>query len=133
MDSSSENVKITGGENCGNSPKMLLLRDFTIACARKDIGFCMEWLTDDIVWEMIGDKRREGHADVKEALNRISDYDIQELQLENILTHGKAGAVNGAVVLKDQRVFSFCTVYNFKGHSKDAKLEKMTSYIIQTS
>lgn len=47
-------------ENCGNSPKKELLRDLSIAFVKNEIEFCMDWMTDDVVWEIIGDKLIQG-------------------------------------------------------------------------
>ncbi len=130
MEFRSESVKIIGMENCGNSPKMELLRDLTIAYATNNKAFCLGWMTEDVVWEIIGDKIIQGHKPFEDALAEIKKRNLQELRIENVLTHGKIGAVNGTILLKNKQYYAFCDVYQFKGQSKTSKIEKITSYII---
>ena len=48
-------TKIISSPDCGNSPKMELLKEFNIAFAKGDVKFITESVTDDIVWNIIGD------------------------------------------------------------------------------
>ena len=133
MATDSENVKIRGAENCGNSPKNELLRDLTIAFVKNDRDFFMDWMSDDLVWEIVGEKKFEGKDAFEDALIMKMKDKITELTLENVITHGKTGAVNGTVKLENNKQFAFCDVYTFKSHSKNSKIQSITSYIIQIS
>src|SRR5690625_4765727 len=133
MDTHSENIKIECAENCGNSPKKELLRDLSIAFAKNEIGFCMDWMTDDVAWEIIGDKLIRGKGDFEKALRQMKDREVQQLRIQNIITHGNVGSVNGTLILNDKQSVSFCDVYTFRGFSKNLKIKAITSYIIKTS
>jgi len=50
-------TKIISRPNCGNSPKMEFLKQFNIAFAEGNIRFLTESVTDDLVWNIIGDKK----------------------------------------------------------------------------
>ncbi|NJX14849.1 hypothetical protein [Tamlana crocina] len=49
-------TKITTIASCGNSPKQEFLRDINIAFAQGHSKILIESATDDIVWEIVGDK-----------------------------------------------------------------------------
>lgn len=53
-ESANERVRIVCAEYCGNAPKKILIRDFEIAMAKKEVSVILENLTSDCVWEIIG-------------------------------------------------------------------------------
>lgn len=53
-------TKIISSPNCGNSPKMEFLKDFNIAFAKGNLEIIADSVTDDIVWNIIGDRKIEG-------------------------------------------------------------------------
>ena len=131
MNIPSEHITVDCAENCGNSPKKELLKDLTIAHAKHDIDFCLDWLTDDVVWDMIGDQSIQGKRDVEKILKQWKDHKVQHLRIQNIITHGDTGSVNGTITFSDQQSVAFCHVYNFRGFGKKAKIKTITSYMIQ--
>lgn len=133
MGTRSERIIVECAENCGNSPKKQLLRDLTVAYAKQDIRFCIEWMTDDVIWEIVGEQRIQGKDNVEKALYASSEREVQQLRIENIITHGDTGSVNGTVQLSGNQTIAFCDVYNFRGFGRTAKIKKITSYNIQTS
>ena len=133
MNTHSEDVKVECAEDCGNSPKKQLLRDINIAFAKREIGFCLDWMTDDIIWEIIGDRVIEGVSDVEKVLNEWSIREISLLRIHNIITHGNTASVNGVLLLNDKETIDFCDVYNFRGFGKNSKIKKITSFVIKTS
>ena len=130
MNTHSDKIKIVCAENCGNSPKKELLRDLTIAFAKNEMDYCIDCVTDDIVWDIIGQKTIRGKSDFEKALNQMKDRAVQEIHIQNIITHGNTGSVNGALTLSDKQLVAFCNVYNFRGFGKNSKIRTITSYII---
>lgn len=124
-------VKIIVEEDCGNAPKKLLLRDLNIAYANRDMQPVLENLTDNIRWEMVGNKLIEGKEQVAEELEQRKRTQTRELILQNIITHGNVGAVDGIAKLDDGSSYAFCEVYRFSSHAKNAKIKEITSYIIE--
>lgn len=131
MNTNSKYIKVECAEDCGNSPKKQLLKELTIAFANNDIDFCMECMSDNIVWDMIGNKKIQGISEFEEALRVMDNGDIQELQIHNIITHGNVGSVNGTLILNNQQQIHFCDVYNFSGFGKKAKIKLITSYVVR--
>ena len=54
---------------------------------------------------------------------------VSELVLEQILSHGKEGAVNGIMKMQDGKKYAFSDLYVFQG-AKGTKIKTMTSYVI---
>lgn len=123
-------LKIISSPSCGNSPKMTFLKEFNIALAKGDLEFLTESVTDEIVWNIIGDRKTEGKEEFIEELKKIKEKKVIELTLEQILSHGKEGAVNGTIKMRNGKKHSFSNFYFFKG-AKGAKIKLITSYIIE--
>ena len=123
-------VKITSSPNCGNSPKMAFIKEFNIAFAKADLEFLVESVTDDIVWNIVGDKRITAKKNFAEELNKMKSEKPSELLLDQILTHGKEGAANGIIKMQNRKKYAFSDFYQFKG-AKGAKIKSITSYTIK--
>ncbi|MFT8320133.1 MAG: nuclear transport factor 2 family protein [Bacillus sp. (in: firmicutes)] len=126
-----EDVKITCVEDCGNSPKMSLLKAFHIAFARNDSDFILDNITDSISWDIIGQKRILGKENFLTELQQIAQINMTELHISNIITHGKTGSANGMFRLKNNKSYAFCDIYTFSSASKKAKIKEITSYVIE--
>src|SRR5690606_14043097 len=64
-------AKIISSTNCGNSPKMTFLKEFNIAFAKNNLDFIIENVTDEIVWNIIGDRKIEGREDFMDELKKM--------------------------------------------------------------
>lgn len=122
-------TKIISSPNCGNSPKMEFLKEFNIAFAKGDVEFITESVTEDIVWNIIGNKKIEGKEKFTMELEKMKSEKVSELVLEQILSHGKEGAVNGIIKMQDGKTYAFSDFYVFQG-AKGTKIKSMTSYVI---
>lgn len=123
-------TKIVSSSNCGNSPKMEFIKKFNIAFAKANINFISESITDDIIWNIIGNKKIEGKEKFVEELEKMKNHKAVELILEQILSHGKEGAANGVMKMKNEKQYAFSDFYVFKG-AKGEKIKSITSYVIE--
>ncbi|MCC2606778.1 nuclear transport factor 2 family protein [Planctobacterium marinum] len=124
-------TKIVSTPNCGNSPKMALLTQFNIAFAKADIEFLTEHVTDDIEWNIMGDRHLVGKSQFIEQLEKLKCENVAELTLCQVLSHGKEGAANGILKMPDGQQYSFADFYRFHG-AKNVKIKAITSYCIKT-
>ncbi|PAV30961.1 hypothetical protein CIL05_04400 [Virgibacillus profundi] len=124
-------LKVICTEDCGNAPKKQQLKDFNIAFAKNDLEFLMEYVTDDIIWNIVGEKQIKGKENFEEELRKMNTDIAEELQMTNIITHGKTGAVNGVLRFDKKKNYSFCDVYTFSSAGKKAKIKEITSYVIE--
>jgi len=108
---------------------MEFLKQFNIAFAKGDVAFITESVTDDIVWNIIGDKKIEGKEKFTVELEIIKSEKVSKLVLEQILSHGKEGAASGIMKMQDGKKYAFSELYVFQG-AKGTKIKSMTSYII---
>jgi len=125
-------AKIFISEDCGNSPKNLFVQTVSIALAVSDAPTLLGSVTEDIRWNLVGHKLVEGKDALAEALAQIEDGRLLELAIQHVVTHGKAGAVNGVAKLKDGKTRAFCDVYEFSG-VKGTTVKEITSYWITTT
>jgi limonene-1,2-epoxide hydrolase len=123
-------TRIICEEDCGKSPRKLLLKDFNSALARGNEAAVPKRLTNDIVREWVGAAPVRGREAVARLLRQMKDEARQELVIQNIITHGNAGSVNGTLRLTDGRSYGFCHVFQLSG-AKGARIQRITSYEIR--
>lgn len=123
-------TRIISKPNCGNSPKMAFLKEFNIAFAKGDVGFISKSVTEDVVWNMVGNKKIEGIEDFVAELHQMSQLKSTELILEQILSHGKEGAVNGVLTMENGKQYAFSDFYVFQS-AKGGRIASIISYVIE--
>lgn len=123
-------TKIISSPNCGNSPKITFLKEFNIAFAKGNLEFLIKNVTDEIVWNIIGDRKIEGKVKFKEELGKMKSEKATELIIEQILSHGKEGASNGIMKMQNGKKYAFSDFYVFK-NTKSTVLKSITSYVIE--
>ena len=123
-------TKIISSPNCENSPKMKFIKEFNIAFAKGNLEFLMENVTDDIVWNIIGNKKIEGKEKFTEELKKMKSEKVIELIIDQTLSHGKEGASNGVMKMKNGKKYAFSDFYVFK-NTKSTDLKLITSYVIE--
>ncbi len=123
-------MKITVPEDCGNAPKREFIRDFNIAFVENNKEKILDFMSDDIVWVMVGKKIMQGKEEARKFLETMGDEKAEELILDTIVTHGDEAAADGVIRFSKFSV-AFCDVYKFTGHDKNAKIKQLTSYVIE--
>lgn len=113
-------------ESCHNSPKKELLKELTVNFAKNKIEFLLDFVVDNIV----GVHQIEGRENSAEYLSDIKFVNLKKLLFHNIIPHGNVGSVNGTF-LCEQEIIHFCSIFNFAGHSKNAKIKTITSYVLK--
>lgn len=88
-----------------------------------------EMLTDDFEWVVVGKDTFSGMESLAEVLKTVNPNNINELIVESALSHGKLCSINGKVI-GDMEQISFNDLFEFEGHSKQAKIKKIVSYRI---
>ncbi|MCO6360963.1 nuclear transport factor 2 family protein [Roseivirga pacifica] len=125
-------TKVIVDPSCGNSPKAVFVRDFNIAFGTADTDFLVQHVADDIVWTIHGDKVIEGKEAFKKAVEEMKDYVAEEIEIASIVTHGKAAASNGEMLMKDGSRYAYCDMYEFVSPGKHI-IRTLKSYVIKTS
>ena len=123
-------TKVIVSEDCGNSPKNILVQDLTIAFATDNHKFILEHVTDDVRWNLVGDRWVEGKENLSKELIRSQNARVVELTIQHVATHGKAGAVNGTQKLRSGMAIAFCNFYEFF-NTQGTAIKEITSYVIE--
>ncbi|MBU3820842.1 nuclear transport factor 2 family protein [Flavobacteriaceae bacterium XHP0103] len=123
-------TKITISTNCGNAPKREFLKNINVAFVKGDHDFLIKSVSDNIVWNIVGDKKIEGKERFREELNQMKAEKITELILDRVLTHGKEGAASGVTKMQNGKHYAFSDFYEFTG-AKGTKVESITSFVIE--
>lgn len=123
-------TKIISSPNCGNSPKMEFLKKVNIAFAEGNVEFLTECVADDIVWNIIGDKKIEGIDQFMGEIEIMKSKKATELMINQILSHGKEGASNGIMKMQNGKQYAFSDFFVFK-NTKSTVLKSITSYVIE--
>ncbi|EPR69121.1 hypothetical protein [Cyclobacterium qasimii] len=122
-------TKITINTDCGNAPKKSFLKDFNIAFATGKAEYIIEHVSEDIVWEIYGDKSIQGKSQFSLEINAMKNWAADELILHAIITHGKEASVNGEIKM-GSKTYVFCDVYRFTTASSTI-IKEMHSYVIK--
>lgn len=123
-------TKIVSSPNCGNSPKMEFLKEFNSAFAKGDVEYITESVTDEIVWNIVGDRIIEGKEEFAEVLEKMKSGKATELRIEQIISHGKEGAASGTMKMQNGKTYAFSDFYKFAG-AKGVKIKAITSFVIE--
>lgn len=110
------------------------IREFNEAFSRNDLDFILDSMSDDIVWNFVGEKTVHGKNEVREFMKHMSKVETLEMELLQIITHGWNAAANGKMKIKEPtgetKSFGFADIYIFNG-LKSPKVKSMTSYVVQ--
>jgi hypothetical protein len=122
-------TEVYRSEDCGNSPKNLFVQEMSIALALRDLDPILEGTADDIRWVVVGSSLVEGKVAFAEKLGVDRSAQTEAVIIHHVITHGKAGAVNGTIRGKDESVRHFCDFYEFT-NAKGNRAQVITSYVI---
>ena len=125
-------IKITVPKDCDNAPKKRILRDFNVSLIMKDYAILLENIADDITWNIIGGDVIEGKSEFIKKIDELYKDKITELLIHGIITHGYVASAHGKVIGTNEYLH-FCHVFKFSGASKNAKIKKITSYMISVT
>ena len=122
--------RIIVSEDCGNSPKNNLILQFTIAVAKRDFRFILDKATENLRWDFVGGQSIEGKENLIEFLKGVNKDEVAILNIHHVVSHGKAGAVDGTQKYKNGKMAAFCNVYEFE-NAKGALIAEITTYLLQ--
>lgn len=106
------------------------MKDFNVALAKGDISFLVENVQDKMSWEVAGNLTAQGKNEYLKATVKHQFWQVKELTVETIITHGPDASVSGQITTVSDTKFSFCDVYRFKG-AGGLTIKSIKSFIIQ--
>lgn len=110
----------------------LLLKKFNDAFANCDTEFLANSVTDDIKWEIIGEKTISGKKDFEKSLDRMKHSGPTEIRVSEIVSVKDKSVVEGIVEFYvepgKKKKYAFCDVYIFSD-SDDTKFKELRTYV----
>lgn len=118
-------IDITPSRECGNSPKNQFAEQIALALESRDVDILRNALDEHVIWER-SDGSISGRDQVVAQLENMQRPD--GLRVDHVVTHGKAGAVNGVTEFKGtERDRRFCHVLTFT-NTKCQTVQRITSF-----
>ena len=105
-------------ENCGNSPRMMIVAELARAWGEDDRPHLDEWLEADATWSVHPQETTLG---------------FKSLALDNVVTHGRVGSCDGLAVRADGSMVHFAHFFVFASTAKTAKVRRVTSYVVSST
>lgn len=116
---------IKQSRDCGNSPKNRFAEQIAIALETGDTGFLTDVLDEGVTWE-VASGEISGCEQVLAQVKKVQKP--KGLSIDHVVTHGKAGAVNGVLEFDSAgRARRFCHVLTFT-NAKCQTLRRITSF-----
>ena len=119
-------MKVIRSSDCGNSPKQKLLEDMSVALAGADAGLIDSLAVPELVWLHIGKKPVEGQDAMLSAIRESGP--ATEVAIERVVSHGRAGAVNGIITRGSKRT-AFCHMFEFN-NTKGTHVKSISTYSV---
>lgn len=118
------------------SEKEDFLRKVNQAFVDGDRQFLLEAISENISWDVVGEKLVSGKSEFSDALEQMQEMPPIQIDIHKVVIQDHSGVVTGIVVGRNHRGqkknFGFCDIYELQ-ESNGMKIEKMTSYVIDIS
>jgi predicted ester cyclase len=115
--------------------KEKFIREFNHAFSIGDTDYLSANVTEDVVWNMVGDEILSGKTAFLNKIREMGENIDLEIEVQRIISHGIDVALEGTIAFNfhkgKRQNFSFCDIYKFSGF-KNPKIKNINSYIIET-
>jgi len=98
----------------------------SVALAGADAGLIDSLAVPELVWLHVGEKTLEGQDAVLSAIRKSGP--ATEVAIESVVSHGRAGAVNGIITRSDKRT-AFCHMFEFN-NTKCTHVKSISTYSV---
>lgn len=120
--------KVTKSPDCGNSPKNLLVQSLAVALETSNRSAFARCVTDDLIWALPGRRSLDGKAAALAYLkSRSVTPATARIHVKRVVSHGRAGAADGTLILKSGVTHGFCHVVEFAS-AKGGRVSAICSY-----
>ena len=120
--------RIIRSRDRGNSPKNRLVEALAIALATGNAKAACSLLTEDAEWEIVGRGVVAGRARIAAILAKARP--VRKVTIDRVLTHGRAGAVDGSIELTPTHTRRFCDVYDLSS-ARGTAVRRITSWDVR--
>lgn len=118
----------TRNPGCGNSPKNALVQALAVAIETSNCTALARCISDDVVWALPGRRSLDGKAAAVAYLKfKGVAAKVARIHVRRVVSHGRAGAVDGTLILKSGLAHGFCHVVEFTS-AKGQRITSICSY-----
>lgn len=119
--------KVIKSPDCGNSPKNLFVQALVIAIETSNASAFLRCVSDEVIWAVPGRKSFDGKAAALAFLKSRKLNTPTQVKVRRAISHGRAGAGDGVLVLDSGQTMSFCHMVDFASAKGDRVL-RISSY-----
>lgn len=120
-------MDITLPSDCGNSPRLGIVGQFTVNWVNGDVNAIREWLSADATWRLIGTLGAEESAG-----ESGPPFAPERARITSVITHGRLASCDGYLEAGERRM-DFSHVFRFASTARSAKIVELRSYCIESS
>lgn len=114
-------------DDCSNSPREQFIVEFNRAFAEVEVDFVLDHVSDEIAWDMVGDKKVSGKTAMRDEMESMMAGTASSMVLHSVVTHGREAASNGEFGCPGGEEIAFCDVYMFTKTTANT-VKRITSY-----
>lgn len=129
MNNTIENIKIIYTDDHKNTHKKQLIKNLYKAFTIQNIEFISDQVENDVHWQIVDKALIIGKETFTNILKQMTNHRIKTMHIKNIIINGRTTAVNGVVNSEDNKNYTFCDIYHFSSTEKNAKIQRISSYI----
>lgn len=129
MNSLPNDMELIIPKGCDNAPRKEIVIDFTVAILTKQSNIIKEYAHESIILHQLKEQiKLEGLSSLIIALQDDKPIEVDCVEIEQVITHGKFASINGVLLLADGSTVNFCDVYTFSSAAKSGKVKEVKSY-----
>lgn len=129
MNNTIKSIKIIYTGDHKNTYKKQLIKNLYIAFTLQNIEFISDQVEKDVHWQIVDKTMIIGKEMFVKIIKQMINLRIKTLHIKNIIINGRTAAVNGIVNSEDNKNYSFCDIFQFSSTEKNAKIQRISSYI----
>jgi hypothetical protein len=123
-------AKVQKCDDCGNSPKNLLVQSLAIAIETCNASAFARCVAADVIWALPGRRSFSGKAACLAYLKSRKPVIPKLIRVRRVVNHGRAGAADGVLVLSSGHPHNFCHVVGFASIKGDS-VSSISSYYVE--
>lgn len=115
-----------------NRDRDKIINEFNEAFAKSDVDTILKYVSEDIKWNIIGDRVVEGKENFANYIREMASQDPMDFSLNTTIHQDLQAVLEGQVTSSEGKVYAFCDIYTFDGIDSD-KISSLISYVIEVS
>ncbi|KEO72281.1 nuclear transport factor 2 family protein [Anditalea andensis] len=112
------------------SDKNVILKKFNKAFAEGDVDTILNYVSDNIIWNIKGDKLVKGKENFAVYIKEMATHESMGLTLGLPVINGSFAVLEGQMTSPSGNMYAFCDLYTFETE-EGGEIKSLTSYVIE--